>query len=48
MAVADAAVLAHDATGVLFVTSADRTSLEAAETALAELDAAGAGCSARC
>ena len=42
MAVADAAVLAHDATGVLFVTCADQTSLEAAETALEELDAAGA------
>ncbi len=42
MAVADATVLAHDASGVLFVTSADDTSLEAADTALAELHAAGA------
>jgi capsular exopolysaccharide synthesis family protein len=42
MAVADAAVLAHDATGVLFVTSADDTSLEAADSALSELHAAGA------
>ena len=42
MAVADASVLARGATGVLFVTSAERTSLEAAETALNELHAAGA------
>ena len=42
MAVADATVLAHNASGVLFVTSADDTSLEAADTALAELHAAGA------
>jgi succinoglycan biosynthesis transport protein ExoP len=42
MAVADAAVLSRDATAVLFVTSAERTSLEAAETALNELGAAGA------
>lgn len=42
MAVSDAAVLAHDATGVLFVASADLTSLEAAESAITELDAAGA------
>ena len=42
MAVADAAVLSRDATAVLFVTSAERTSLEAAEVALNELGAAGA------
>jgi len=42
MAVADAAVLSRDATAVLFVTSAEETSLEAAETALNELHAAGA------
>jgi Mrp family chromosome partitioning ATPase len=42
MAVADAAVLARDATGVLFVTSAEHTSLEAAESALHELHAANA------
>jgi capsular exopolysaccharide synthesis family protein len=42
MAVADAAVLSRDATAVLFVTSAEHTSLEAAETALNELGAAGA------
>jgi len=42
MAVADAAVLSRDATAVLFVTSAEETSLEAAETALNELQAAGA------
>lgn len=42
MPVADASVLAHDASAVLFVASAELTSLEAAETALAELDAAGA------
>jgi polysaccharide biosynthesis transport protein len=42
MAVADAAVLSRDATAVLFVTSAEQTSLEAAETALNELHAAGA------
>ena len=42
MAVTDAAVLARDAAGVLFVTSAERTSLEAAETALKVLDDAGA------
>ena len=41
MAVADTSVLARGATGVLFVTSAERTSLEAAETALNELHAAG-------
>ena len=40
-AVADATVLGHDATAVLFVTSADVTSLEAAETALSDLDASG-------
>ena len=42
MAVADAAVLSRDATAVLFVTSAEQTSLEAAEAALNELGAAGA------
>ena len=42
MAVTDAAVLARDAAGVLFVTSGERTSLEAAETALKVLDDAGA------
>ncbi len=42
MAVADAAVLSRDATAVLFVTSAEQTSLEAAETALNDLNAAGA------
>lgn len=42
MAVADASVLARDASGVLFVTSAEHTSLEAAETALHELHAVGA------
>jgi succinoglycan biosynthesis transport protein ExoP len=42
MAVADAAVLSRDATAVLFVTSAEHTSLEAAEVALNELGAAGA------
>lgn len=42
MPVADASVLAHDASAVLFVASAELTSLEAAETALADLDAAGA------
>jgi receptor protein-tyrosine kinase len=42
MAVTDAAVLAHDASAVLFVTTAEHTRMEAAETALAELNAAGA------
>ena len=42
MAVADAAVLSRDATAVLFVTSAEETSLEAAEAALNELGSAGA------
>ena len=42
MAVADASVLSRDATGVLFVTRADKTSLEVAEQALDELSAAGA------
>jgi succinoglycan biosynthesis transport protein ExoP len=42
MAVADAAVLSRDATAMLFVTSAEQTSLEAAEAALNELGAAGA------
>ena len=42
MAVADAAVLSRDATAVLFVTSAEQTSLEAAEAALNELGSAGA------
>jgi capsular exopolysaccharide synthesis family protein len=42
MAVADASVLSRDATGVLFVTSAEHTSLESAESALHELHAAGA------
>jgi capsular exopolysaccharide synthesis family protein len=42
MAVADAAVLSRDASAVLFVTSAEHTSLEAAETALNDLNAAGA------
>jgi succinoglycan biosynthesis transport protein ExoP len=42
MAVADAAVLSRDATAVLFVTSAEHTSLEAAEVALNELGTAGA------
>jgi capsular exopolysaccharide synthesis family protein len=42
MAVADAAVLSREASAVLFVTSAERTSLEAAEAALKELDDAGA------
>ncbi len=42
MAVTDAAVLAHDATGVLFVTSAEQTDLGAAEAALAELTFVGA------
>ncbi len=42
MAVADAAVLSRDATAVLFVTSAEHTSLEAAEVALNELGSAGA------
>lgn len=42
MAVADAAVLSRDATALLFVTSAEHTSLEAAEVALNDLGAAGA------
>lgn len=42
MAVSDASVLSREATAVLFVTSAEQTSLEAAETALDELNAAGA------
>jgi capsular exopolysaccharide synthesis family protein len=42
MAVADAAVLSRDATAMLFVTSAEQTSLEAAEAALNELGAVGA------
>ncbi len=42
MAVTDAAVLAQEAAAVLFVTSAERTSLEAAEAALKVLDDAGA------
>ncbi len=42
MAVADASLLSRDATGVLFVTSADRTSIEAADAALVQLDEAGA------
>ena len=42
MAVADAAVLSRDATAMLFVTSAEHTSLEAAEVALNDLGAAGA------
>jgi receptor protein-tyrosine kinase len=42
MAVTDASVLAREASAVLFVTSAERTSLEAAEAALKVLDDAGA------
>jgi receptor protein-tyrosine kinase len=42
LAVTDAAVLAHGATHVLFVTSAEQTPLEAAELALSELTSAGA------
>jgi len=42
MAVTDAAVLAREASAVLFVTSAERTSLEAVEAALKVLDDAGA------
>lgn len=42
MAVTDAAVLAREASAVLFVTSAELTSLEAAEAALKVLDDAGA------
>ncbi|MGE0125464.1 MAG: GumC family protein [Vicinamibacterales bacterium] len=42
MAVADASLMARDATGVLFVTTADQTSLEAADAALNDLDAGGA------
>jgi receptor protein-tyrosine kinase len=42
MAVTDAAVLARGASAVLFVTSAEHTSLEAAEAALKVLDDAGA------
>jgi polysaccharide biosynthesis transport protein len=42
MAVTDAAVLAREASAVLFVTSAEHTSLEAAEAALKVLDDAGA------
>ena len=48
MAVADAAVLSRDATAVLFVTSAEQTSLEAAEAALNELARPAPACSARC
>jgi capsular exopolysaccharide synthesis family protein len=42
LAVTDGAVLAHGATHVLFVTSAEQTPLEAAEVALGDLTAAGA------
>jgi receptor protein-tyrosine kinase len=42
MAVTDATVLAHGASAVLFVTCADKTTLEAADTAIGELAAVGA------
>lgn len=42
MAVTDAAVLAHGASAVLFVTCADKTTIEAADAAITELAAVGA------
>ena len=42
MAVTDASIIAHDATGVIFVVGADMTSRGAAKTALEQLDSAKA------